>query len=255
MRKIELVSWRDIPKRVESIRRSMEEIYGVELTVEFKMVPLDCLYPTESFLEKDKLALIFMKVIKEGYKVPIIAVKSDRDYFILDGHHRSFISKKLMEKKIGAYILRFPKSKGYRVHLKRPLERLPIKDVAAVDDPILRAWGQILTLLKYYEALYHVSFNFRMRDVPLNSLVPTQPQTRKKQIASIKRLLVPIVCIEYQDRFYILDGHARSLRAKQLELNSIEAIVLSPEIKIDFGIVMTAREMGLKCLEDIEIID
>jgi len=255
VRKIELVSWRDIHRRVEGVKRSLEIIYGVGLSVEFEGVPLERLYPTEGFLEKDKLALIFMKIMAEGYDVPIIAVKRGEDYFILDGHHRSFISSKLMRSTMGAYVLKFPRDRSYRAQPKHPLEDLPIKDVAAIDDPILGAWGQIPTLLKYYEALYSVYFKLRKEEVPLRDLVPTQPQTRKKQIDSIKELLVPIVCVRHQGKFYILDGHARSLHAKQLGLESVQAMILSPEEEIDFGIVRTAREMKLTKLEDIEIVE
>jgi hypothetical protein len=52
-----------------------------------------------------------------------------------------------------------------------------------------------------------------------------------------------------------LDGHARSLRAKQLESKSIEAIILMPEAGVDFGIVRTAKEMNLKSVEDITIVE
>jgi len=52
-----------------------------------------------------------------------------------------------------------------------------------------------------------------------------------------------------------LDGHARSLRAKELGLKSIQAIILSPEVKIDFGIVKSVIEMKLESLEDIQIVE
>ena len=35
----------------------------------------------------DKLTLVFMKVVTEGYNVRIITVKRGDDYFVLDGHH------------------------------------------------------------------------------------------------------------------------------------------------------------------------
>ena len=37
----------------------------MELIVEFEKVLLDRLYPTEDFLEKDKLALVFKKMFEE----------------------------------------------------------------------------------------------------------------------------------------------------------------------------------------------
>jgi len=254
MRKIELASWKDVPIRLASLRKTLEIIYEVKLGVDLKDVPIGRLHPTESFLEKDKLAVVFMKVLTEDYDVPIIAVKRVEDFFVLDGHHRSFISKKLMKKTIKAYVLKFPKYKSYRAIAKRSLEDLPIKDVGVIDDPLMKTWGQILTVLKYYEALYGISFCLRKEQVHLEDLVPTQSQIRRERIDSIKELLVPIACVKHQGRFYVLDGHARSLRAKQLGLGSVQAMILSPEAKIDFGIVKVVKEMNIRSLEDIQIM-
>jgi len=102
-------------------------------------------------LENDKLALVFMKVMTEDYDVPIIGVKRDGDYFILDGHHRSFIARKLRRKSIGIYVIVFPSEKDYRAYSKEPLEGLRIRHVAPIRDPILTTWEQILTITKYYE--------------------------------------------------------------------------------------------------------
>ncbi len=254
MRKIELASWKDVPRRLASLRKTLEIIYGVKLGVDLKDVPIDRLHPTESFLEKDKLAVVFMKVVTEDYDVPIIAVKRMEDFFVLDGHHRSFISKKLMKKTVKAYVLKFPKNKSYRAVPKRSLEDLPTKDVGVIDDPLMKTWGQILTILKYYEALYNISFHLTKEQVHLKDLVPTQSQMRRERIDSIKELLVPIACVKYEGRFYILDGHARSLRAKELGLEFIQAIILSPEVEIDFGIVKAVKEMNIRSLDDIQVV-
>jgi len=110
----------------------------------------------------------------------------------------------------------------------------------------MKTWGQILTTLKYYEALYDISFYLRREQVRLEDLVPTQSQIRRERIDSIKELLVPIACVKHQGRFYVLDEHARSLRAKQLGLGSVQALILSPEAKIDFGIVKVVKEMNIR---------
>ena len=83
MRKIELASWKDVPRRLASLRKTLEMIYGVKLGVDLEDVPIDRLHPTESFLEKDKLAVVFMKVVTEDYDVPIIAVKRVEDFLFL----------------------------------------------------------------------------------------------------------------------------------------------------------------------------
>ena len=104
MRKIELSTWESVPQKADSLRRSLEIIYGVKLETDSSNIQLDQLYPTEDFLENDKIALVFMKTVNEAYDVPIIAVERGEDYFVLDGHHRSFISKKLQRKTIMAKV-------------------------------------------------------------------------------------------------------------------------------------------------------
>jgi hypothetical protein len=254
MRKIELASWKDVPRRLASLKKTLEIIYRVKLGTDLKGAPINQLHPTESFLEKDKLAVVFMKVLTEDYDVPIIAVKRMEDFFVLDGHHRSFISKKLMKKTVKAYVLNFPNNKSYRAIAKRSLEDLPIKDVGVIDDPLMKTWGQILTILKYYEALYNISFHLKKEQVRLKDLVPTQSQIRRERVDSIKELLVPIACVKHEGRFYILDGHARSLRAKESGLEFVQAIILSPEVGIDFGIVKAVKEMNIRSLDDIQVV-
>jgi IMP dehydrogenase len=254
LRKIELSSWESLPNKADSLRRSLEIIYGVKLKTYSSGVKLDQLYPTEDFLENDKIALVFMKIVKEGYDVPIIAVMRQEDYFVLDGHHRCFISRKLKKKSIKAIVLKFPDGATYRDVSKSSLENLPIKEVAIIDDLILKAWGRILNILKQYEALYHMHFYMKKEQVSLREMCPTQPEVLKDQIEGIDRILVPIACVEQDKKYYVLDGHARCLRAEQLGLNSIQAIILLPQIHVDFGIVKTAKEMKLESLEDISIM-
>jgi hypothetical protein len=131
---------------------------------------------------------------------------------------------------------------------------MPIREVSLIDDFTLKSLAQLLSLLKYYEALYNISFNLERIDVLLKDLVPTQPQARRDRIDSIKKMLVPIVCIEHQNKFYILDGHARSIHTKQKKQKYIDTFILRPKTKVNFGIVETAREMNLDNLEDIKIV-
>lgn len=255
MREITLATWEDAPKRADSVKRSLEIIYGVKLEVDFEEVLVGSLYPTEEFLENDKLALVLMKVIDEGYDVPIVTVKHNDDYFVVDGHHRAFIFKKLLKKTAKAFVLKFPEGNGYRHVSKNQLEGLPMKNVVTIDDLILRAWQRILGILKHYEAIYNVPFYMKKEQVCLEDLVPTQPQVIKAQIDAIKEILVPIVCIQHQAKYYILDGHARALRAQQLGLVSLKAILLLPVVRIDFGIVKTAEQLSLKSLGDVRILE
>jgi uncharacterized ParB-like nuclease family protein len=255
MRRIELATSTDVPKRVESCKRSLEIIYNVKLEVVPATLRLDTLYPTEDFLENSKLAMVLRAVVRNNYAVPIITAETRGCYFVLDGHHRAYVFKKLRRETIKANVLRFPEGSCYRNVPKRLLDDLPIKQIETIDDPILKAWAGILTVMKHYEAMYDIPFYLEKEIVPLETLLPTQPQVLKSQINAIKTLLVPITCVRYEGEYYVLDGHARSLRAKELGLETIEAIVVCPHVRIDFGIIKTAKEMRLNSLKDVQIIE
>jgi IMP dehydrogenase len=255
MHDLELASWSDLKRRVDSIAKSLEQIYQVQLRTRSQEISLENLYPTEDFLENDKLALVLKKTVEENYNVPITAVNRLGDNFILDGHHRAFILKKLLRTTINACVLEFPEGKLYREVPKRPLESLRIEEVCPIEDPILRTWQRILSVVKHYEAIYDTPFRLRETSVNVEDLVPTQTRVAKTQIESIKGALVPIVCVYQREKYYIVDGHARSLRAKELCLKSIKAMVLTPPQQIDFGIARTADEWGLRSLEDVAVIE
>jgi hypothetical protein len=215
---------------------------------------LTSLFPTEDFLENDKLALVFKKIVTEAYDVPIVAAEKNNDHFVLDGHHRCYINTKLKKKTIKVEVLKFPQGTSYRQVPKASIEDLPFKEVGTIENPILKAWGRILNILKQYEALYHMHFYLTRKTVPLREVSPTQPEVLKTQIQGIDKVLVPIVCLEYDNKYYVLDGHARCLKAKQSGLRSIQAMILLPQIRVDFGIVNTAKEMRIRTLSDITIL-
>lgn len=105
LRKIEITTIADLPEKIESIRVSLERIYGAKLNVEFSALPVRSLCPTEEFLEKDKLALILMKILNEGYRVPIITVRKGGSYYILDGHARDLKAKRMGLSRIRSVVL------------------------------------------------------------------------------------------------------------------------------------------------------
>jgi len=253
MRKVELVSAESLPRRLEDVRKSLEGVYDVPLSVDFREINLNELHPTETFLEKDKLSLVFQKIIEEDYMVPIIAVEQGGQHFIIDGHHRSFINKKLGKGTIKAYVINLPPV-SLRPRVASSLDEIPIKDVGEIDDPILATWGQILILLKYYEAIYSTPFTMKREMVSLDSLVPTQPLIEEARLDSIREILVPVVGLRHNERVYILDGHVRTLFAKRKGKQSIQAIILVPSKPVDYGVVKAAERMGLKSLEDIKIL-
>jgi len=239
---------------LDSITKSYEQLYDVQIHVNTQNVPTAALSPTEPFLEEDKLSLVFKKVIEEDYDPPVIAVKAGPVFYVLDGHHRSYIRLKLAESIIRAYVLIFPDYRPFRWRVRRRFGEMTAIRVSPIDDPLLATWNHILTLLHYYERLYGIPFNLREAYVPLTQLMPTQATVNSARIIGVQGIRVPIACLEIDDRYPILDGHARALAARRDGRSTIHAMVLVPSRPVSFGIVVTAEKMGLKELDDVRVL-
>jgi len=94
--------------------------------------------PPKTFWKTINSHLSSKKTVDEGYDVSITTANRLGDNFILDGHHRAFIRKKLMYTTISACVLKFSEGKLYRDVPKRPLESLRIEEVCPIEDPVLR---------------------------------------------------------------------------------------------------------------------
>lgn len=254
MRRIEVATEQTMLDDLDSITKSYEQLYDIQIHVSTQNVPTANLCPTEPFLEEDKLALIFKKIVEEDYNPAVIVVRSGPLFYILDGHHRSYIRLKLAEPLIRAHVLLFPHHRPFRERERRRLGDMTAIRVSIIDDPILATWNETLTLLQYYEKLYGIPFTLREAYVPLNQLIPTQATINSSRFLGVRTVKVPITCLEVGDHYSILDGHARALAAKEYGQTSIHAIVLVPSRPTRFGIVATAEKMGLKTLEDIRVL-
>jgi len=253
LRTIELITAETIASRLENIRNSYERLYETPVSSVLEEVSTEQLSPTEPFLENDKLALVFRKVIVEDYSVPIIVLRQEGALFVIDGHHRAYISKKLGRPRIRSFVLSVP-SPFLSKRRWLSLDYLEIGDVAEIDDPELNTWAQILKLLKYYEKIHKVTFQMKTLNIPMEELVPTQPVIEKERLYPLREPRVPIACLESGEKYYILDGHVRSLSARLLGEGTVSAIVLwSKEIKT-FGVEKSSRGLGLTSLGDIRIL-
>ncbi|ODS42945.1 MAG: hypothetical protein MSIBF_06710 [Candidatus Altiarchaeales archaeon IMC4] len=113
---------------------------------------------------------------------------------------------------------------------------------------------------KMLEDEHGLNVELRHYIVPIKSLYPTQNvihadelDGRKYEIQ--KGLAEPIIVIKKKDYFVLVDGHHRVVAALQLGIPELMAHVLEIDSDIELGMEKTARNMGLKNLNDIEITD
>jgi ParB-like chromosome segregation protein Spo0J len=120
--------------------------------------------------------------------------------------------------------------------------------------------NKVLMVKTFLESKNQVRINVRRKVVPIESLRPTQHEIYADELRGrqheIKRGLVePIIVIQKNDHFVVVDGHHRVLAAKNMGVKQFSAFVLEPEVQIDLGMEKSAEERGLKTMEDVEIIE
>lgn len=136
-----------------------------------------------------------------------------------------------------------------------------ISNLDIVRSHIERATPNKVAMIKnFLETKHSISIMVRRRIVPVELLRPTQKEVYADELLGrkeeIKRGLVePIIVIQKNDHFILVDGHHRALASKQMGVRQFSAFVLEPSREVELGMERSAEEMGLHTLDDVKIID
>ncbi|MEM0331113.1 MAG: CBS domain-containing protein, partial [Archaeoglobaceae archaeon] len=92
------------PDKVEKLRKTIEKVHGAKTEVYAGKVEVLKLIPTQSKVYADELKGRIHE-IKRGLAEPVIVIKKDSRFFLVDGHHRAIAALKLGIDKLDAYII------------------------------------------------------------------------------------------------------------------------------------------------------
>ncbi|MEM4472218.1 MAG: CBS domain-containing protein [Archaeoglobaceae archaeon] len=92
------------PSKVEKLKKTIEKVHGVKVEVMRGKVSISKLIPTQSKVYADELRGRIHE-IKRGLAEPIIVIKKDSRFFLVDGHHRAVAAMKLGIEELDAYII------------------------------------------------------------------------------------------------------------------------------------------------------
>lgn len=95
---------RATPNKVSMIKNFLEAKHGVSIMVRRRIVPVETLRPTQKEVYADEL-LGRMEEIKRGLVEPIIVVRNNSHYILVDGHHRALASKQMGVRQFSAFVL------------------------------------------------------------------------------------------------------------------------------------------------------
>ncbi|RZN63186.1 CBS domain-containing protein [Methanonatronarchaeum sp. AMET6-2] len=96
--------------KIYNLKKTLEDIHGLNVNLEKGYVDIDELIPTQRMIHNDELKGR-MYEMRKGLAEPIIVVEKPRKTILVDGHHRAVASKKLGIKKIEAHKLKIDTDK------------------------------------------------------------------------------------------------------------------------------------------------
>lgn len=249
-------SLREAILRLSSIILSFEIIYKVKLSYSLGFVNFNRLRATENLLELEKLAVVLKKTVYEKYNIPIITVRTENMDYIIDGHHRAYVKYLLNYEGVNAYRIKF---NNYISKASYDIKELRSVEVGEELPEEYTPWKAVIKLIEYYRKLYGGEVKLKKVKVNIDFLVPTQKYVEKSKLEKVYYVryekIAPIVCLEHEGRYYILDGHVRSLKAKFQGEKEIDVLVLIPKVPVTPGVVRTCIISGLRSLNDVEVIE
>jgi IMP dehydrogenase len=95
---------RSTPTKVESYKKTLEQLYPIKPVVEKKKVKIADLKPTQDKIYADELEGRTYE-LKMGLAEPAIVTKAGNRLILVDGHHRAIAAIKLGYKEIDAYVI------------------------------------------------------------------------------------------------------------------------------------------------------
>jgi len=108
------------------------------------------------------------------------------------------------------------------------------------------------------EILYGVPFEIVHRYVDISDLIPTQRELERRKLEIVIEKTIhgydaPVIVLEYNGKYYLLDGHHRAYARKALKLGFVEAIILRPLKPIKINIEESVEKQGIRKLDDLRI--
>jgi len=122
------------PSKVEKLKKTIERVHGVRVEVQRGKVEVSKLIPTQSKVYADELRGRIHE-IKRGLAEPIIVIKKDSRFLLVDGHHRAVAAMKLGIEELDAYIISV--NGDFELGIEKMAKKKglnSLKDVEVIED-------------------------------------------------------------------------------------------------------------------------
>ncbi len=119
---------------------------------------------------------------------------------------------------------------------------------------------KVFKFIETLRQLHDVEPALVRESVPIAELLPTQSKIYQDElegrIYEIKKgLAEPLIVVRRPGRLILVDGHHRAIAAKRIGIKELDAYIIEIDEEIELGLERTAREMKLKTLDDVRVLD
>ncbi|AEC52802.1 hypothetical protein PNA2_1888 [Pyrococcus sp. NA2] len=108
------------------------------------------------------------------------------------------------------------------------------------------------------ELLYGIPFEIVHKYIRISDIIPTQRELDRRKLEIVIEKTIhgydaPVIVLEYEGKYYLLDGHHRVYARYVLKLNFVEALVLRPLKPVKIKIEESVSKQGIRKIEDLTI--
>jgi CBS domain-containing protein len=135
-----------------------------------------------------------------------------------------------------------------------------LSNIDIIRSHIEKATPNKINMLKtFLEKKHGVNIAIKRRVIPIEMIRPTQHEVfadelRGRQYEIKRGLVEPLIVIQKNNHYVLVDGHHRVLAARDMGVRQFQAFVLEPDREINLGMERSADEMGVHTLDDVKII-
>ena len=125
---------RTSPRKLQMVRKLLEDTYKMRLNVSRAEVPIGRLRPTQKRIHADELHGRSYE-LENGMAEPIIVVRKRAYYVLVDGHHRVIAARNLGMEAIAAYVLEFDRDVLLGMEKNAQRQGLhSLEDIEVIED-------------------------------------------------------------------------------------------------------------------------